>query len=168
MVLSCGCHQGHASYCFTNTVHTGWPHTIWNFCYPRVIFKLYQLSSSSLKARLFGRTDGWGANKLFNEQCTFFADWVLAHLHELVPSGFRITHPLICEAAPFSLCLPLISGFDDMDFAAILILYRFTVRNSLFMSQTESLFWFQWQFELFLAPQDKFWFFIKTKSISII
>ena len=75
MVLSCGCHQGHASYCFTNTVHTGWPHTIWNFCYPRVIFKLYPLPSS--KARLLGLNRWMGRQQTIQRTMHIFRqDWI--------------------------------------------------------------------------------------------
>ena len=75
MVLSCGCHQGHASYCFTNTVHTGWPHTIWNFCYPRVIFKLYPLPSS--KPRLLGLNRWMGRQQTIQRTMHIFRqDWI--------------------------------------------------------------------------------------------
>ena len=77
------------------------------------------------------RTDGWGANKLFNEQCTFFARIELAGLSAshakmsshpaLETSGFLGSY-LCLQAAPllvrsdllfFTLCLlSMISGFD--------------------------------------------------------
>ena len=80
------------------------------------------------------RTDGWGANKLFNEQCTFFARIELAGLSAshakmsshpaLETSGFLGSY-LCLQAAPllvrsdllfFTLCLlSMLSGFEAYD-----------------------------------------------------
>ena len=107
---------------FYKHCNTGWPHTIWNFCYPRVIFQaIFQTQTSFSCCSLRSPMDGAPTNYSTNNALRYSKrrlNWEPSH--PALPFVTLISVST-CEAnepaAPlsmmlFTLCLPrLISGF---------------------------------------------------------